>query len=123
MPAGPASAGEHRSPACGSPLLFVLADALPDDLLDLRIMHLLEAGRLDALRRTEQSYLAPPRAEAPWTTWCIPWPSLLPRALPSLRPGTHWSLLGFTELRAELCSGAEGAMRQNSRKERTIKIP
>lgn len=62
MPAGPTSAGEHQSTACGSPLLFVLADALPDDLLDLRIMHLLKAGRLDALRRTEQSYLAPPRA-------------------------------------------------------------
>lgn len=116
-----ASAGEHRSPACGSPLLFVLADALPDDLLDLRIMHLLKAGRLDTLRRTEQSYLAPPRAEAPRT----PWPSLLPRALPSLRPGTHWGLhwgLGLTELRAELCSGAGEAMRQNSAKERMMKI-
>lgn len=122
MPAGPASAGEHRSPECGSPLLFVLTDALPDDLLDLRIMHLLEAGRLDALRKTEQSYLAPLRAEAPRTPWCSQWPSLLPKALPSLRPNqtqAHQSL-GLTELRAELCSGAEGAMRQNSGKERMV---
>lgn len=72
-----------------SPFLFVLADALANDLLDLRIMHLLEAGWLDALR-TEQSYLARPRPGGTInTTQCLPWHSLLPRALLSLSPETQ----------------------------------
>lgn len=64
---------------CSSPFLFVLADALPDDLLDLRIMHLLEAGWLDALRRTEQSYLAPLRAGGTIDTLVSPMAQLAPQ--------------------------------------------
>lgn len=96
-----------RAPSPGSrnsPFLFVLADALPDDLLDLRIVHLLEAGRLDALR-TQQSYLAPPRARGTIDTPVSPMAQLAtqstsqPESWDPAEPGVSM------RVRVELCSG------------------
>lgn len=57
LPARKIGAGGSPGPAPRrSPLLLVLADALPDDLLDLRIVHLLKAGRLDALEARPQGH-------------------------------------------------------------------
>lgn len=50
-PCGPLWLGSDNDEDSHSPLLFLLADALPDYLLDFWIHDLVVAGRLHSLRR------------------------------------------------------------------------